>query len=245
MIFLLESGNSDLKIESFLWQDLLNASGYNYNVLTSIDDISKFLSDDKIIPLGTIPFTNAVLSAKYNIPSMHPVEIPPSLRIPQLLGRQYNIVTFQDIPHNGEYFIKDASELKQFSCFGNYYDVADKCNPNHLFVVSEVLDIITEYRAYIINGEVYAVEYYNGDPCVLPDMNKITTANMLYGMAPDYPRSYTIDVAVTKNGTFVIEVHPVLFSVGIYTTVLSRSFLQGYVDSLDYILKHNTPVQIS
>jgi hypothetical protein len=104
------------------------------------------------------------------------------------------------------------------------------------------MDIIAEYRVYFLRSEVYAIEYYNGNPLCFPDRNTIMSANMRYAREKDYPGSYTMDVMVTKDGTFLTEIHPVLFSCGLYTTVLGVDFLNGYIDGLHYILNHNTPV---
>lgn len=245
-MFLIQSDCKDLSVEKVLWTELCEAANAEYKVIPSDADISGFLNNRILVPLGEIGFTNRILKAKYGINQMNPVEAPKCLRTPFFLGRAYNITPFDKVPQSGSYFLKDASELKRLTCFGNKNTlIAEHADPNHNFVVSEVIDILAEYRVYIVHGDIYAIEYYNGDPCIFPDVKKIQQANLLYSAQPDYPKSYTIDVAVTEDGTFIVEVQPVLLSVGLYTTMLSTSFLRGYEDAIDYLTKYNSLAEIS
>lgn len=247
MLFLIESHNPGLKTEVFLWENLLTEKYCPYKFKKcATHQIAELLMknpNERIIPLGSIPFTNRFFQLAHNISQMNPIEIPPILRTPYFLGREYRIVPFEKIPKIGHYFIKDASEFKKMHYLGEIenFDLIN-CNPNHLYVVSEVLDVVSEYRVYFIQGEVYAIEYYNGNPLVFPDIKVISTANLLYSTQSDYPSSYTMDVMVTKDGTFLTEIHPVLFACGLYTTVLSQNFLHGYIDGANYVLNHNTSV---
>jgi hypothetical protein len=175
---------------------------------------------------------------------MHPIEIPPVLRTDEFLKRKYSIVKGSELPKQGYFFIKNASKLKEFSYTG-YIELLDKkindINPEDFYQVSEVVNILSEYRVYVINKKIYAIAYYNGNPCIFPDINLIQKANLIYSIQPDYPNSYTMDVMINEKGTSIIEIHP-LFSCGIYQTVIGEDFLYGYKDSLDYIINHNTKI---
>lgn len=209
---------------------------------------------ENAIPIGTIDFITAWLNIFTNIKQENPIEIPPCLRTEEFLKRKYSIVTKDDIPTKGHYFIKDASQLKVFSYSGNlewffhdkiwetskHFDTSIRLNPNHLFQVSEIVDIWSEYRVYIIAGEIYAIANYNGNPGIFPDVSLIKKANNIYSLQPDYPKSYTMDVMVTAKGTSIIECH-ILLSTGLYHALWDNNLAYGYRDAINYLLKHNTP----
>ena len=113
----------------------------------------------------------------------------------------------------------------------------------HLYQVSEILNVQSEYRVYIIDGEIENVCNYNGDPLVLPDVNFIKKANAIYSIQPDYPKSYTIDVMVSDKGTSIMEIHPFI-SVGLYSTLWGSNLLQAYIDGINYVRKYNTKIII-
>ena len=246
MTFLLQVNNPEMKIELFLWNDLLEEKTcpHDYEECR-YEELPQYVQShnaESIVPMGSIAFTNLFFRLVYGITQMNPVEIPPCLRTDKYLGREYQILHRNMLPTAGTYFIKDATAFKAFS----YLGPVEKLNTSELtasaYVVSQPMDIIAEYRVYFLHSEVYAIEYYNGNPLCFPDRSIIMSANMRYAKEKDYPGSYTMDVMVTKDGTFLTEIHPVLFSCGLYTTVLGVDFLNGYIDGLHYILKHNTPV---
>ena len=110
-----------------------------------------------------------------------------------------------------------------------------------MFQVSELVDILSEYRVYIIDGQIENVCNYNGSPLIFPDMELVSKANSIYMTKPDYPRSLTIDVMVTERGTSLIEIHPFI-SVGLYSTLWSDRLLNAYVDGIRYVLEHNSKI---
>lgn len=246
MTFLLQANNPDMKIELFLWRDLLEEKScpHDFDECT-YEALPEYIAGHdvkKLVPMGSIAFTNLFFKLAYNIEQMNPVEIPMCLREQKYLGREYHIVPRDQLPKAGTYFIKDASNFKSFLYMGDiqHLDVASLMAST--YVVSQPVDILAEYRVYFLRGEVYAIEYYNGNPLCFPDRNTIMNANMRYSREKDYPGSYTMDIMVTRDGTFITEIHPVLFACGLYTTVIGTDFLNGYIDGLHYILKHNTHV---
>ena len=260
MFLLQKDSNNLLPIEYAIWKELLDFSKTKYielstnelSLLTKENLLLKYNTPfERCIPLGTIEFTNLFFKTFYNIEKMNPIEVPNCLRTEEFLKRKYSIVKGTDIPTEGRFFIKNVSDLKSFTFSGDInYFLNEKNNlpqidKNKFYQVSEIIDIISEYRIYVISGKIYAIAYYDGDPCVFPDINLINKANIIYSFEKDYPHSYTMDIAITPEGTCILEVHP-LFSCGIYQTVLGTGFLQGYKDSKEYILKHNTaPIEFS
>lgn len=200
------------------------------------------------IPLGTIDFVTAYLNIFCGIEKMNPIEVPQCLRTEEFLKRKYSIVYGKDLPKDGSCFVKNVSTLKEFTFTGsieNMYKTSDfvsgkiSIKNNDLYQVSELLNIQSEYRVYIINGKIYAVAYYDGDATLFPDIKLIQKANLIYSIQKDYPKSYTMDVAICDKGTAILECHP-LFSCGIYQTVLGTDFLYGYQDSMNYLKYYNT-----
>lgn len=80
-------------------------------------------------------------------------------------------------------------------------------------IVQEYIEMLSEYRFYILNKEIIGVGFYNGNPVFMPDTSIVT--NAIYSFI-NSPIAYSIDVAVTNNNdTIVIEVNDA-FSLGFY-----------------------------
>lgn len=210
----------------------------------------------KSIPIGSINFVSTWLKVFYNIDKENPIEIPPILRTDEFLKRKYSIVTADKLPRTGRYFIKDVSKLKEFTYSGDLeyflfdemfepakspYDTSLRINPDHLFQVSEIVNILSEYRVYIIDGKIENIANYNGDVTLFPDVELIKKANDLYSTQPDYPKSYSMDLMITPRGTAITEIHNYT-SLGHYSTLFGDNLLYAYRDGIDYLLKHNTPI---
>lgn len=207
------------------------------------------------IPLGTIEFTQNYFKIFYGIEKENPIEIPPILRTEEFLKRKYSIVSSDKIPKDGYFFIKDVSQLKVFSYTGDmglfmYDEIFDKpkkndyslhLNKEHLYQVSEVVKILSEYRIFVINNEIYSINNYDGNVCLFPDIQLIKKAILLWSTQNDCPNSYSLDVAITLRGTIILECH-ILFSTGIYSTVQGTKLLWGYQDAKDYLVNYNTQI---
>lgn len=207
------------------------------------------------IPLGTIEFTQNYFKIFYGIEKENPIEIPSILRTEEFLKRKYSIISSDKIPKNGYFFIKDVSQLKVFSYTGDmglfmYDEIFDKpkkndyslhLNKKHLYQVSEVVKILSEYRIFVINNEIYSINNYDGDVRLFPDIKLIEKAILLWSTQKNCPKSYSLDVAITPRGTIILECH-ILFSTGIYSTVQGTKFLWGYQDAKDYLVNYNTQI---
>ena len=144
---------------------------------------------------------------------------------------------FSGIVNGERFFRKDI-----WNSFPKENDPAFYLNPNHLYQVSEVVDIWSEYRVYVQDNKVEAIANYNGDPTIMPDINIIKKMVLLYSMQNDCPMAYTLDVAINEKGTFLLEVHPWI-SVGLYNSLWSYKLLYAYRDGIDYVLKFNTKIE--
>jgi hypothetical protein len=248
MLFILQKvkETDPMYMDQMVLKNLIMHSHHSYQEMWISDfyDFEQYLMDkgsypneyQRAMPLGSIEFVNLYLNVFYNT-RMNPIEIPEVLRNNEFLKREYKIVSYDDIPDTGKYFIKDVSVLKGPVHIGNRnnFNELDEKYKNDMYQVSEIIDIKSEYRVYFVDGKIYTIANYNGDPTIFPDIGLIQKANYIYSRNKNYPGSYTMDVAITDKGTCIIECH-VLFSCGLYTTVLGSGFLEGYIDSLKYIL---------
>ena len=58
-----------------------------------------------------------------------------------------------------------------------------------------------------------------------------------YSKAEDRPKSYTMDIMVTNEGTALLEIHTFV-SVGLYSTLWDETLLGAYKDGIDYCIKY-------
>ena len=191
------------------------------------------------IPIGTLEFVRAWLKKYHNISEMKPIEVPEVLREEKYLGRSYDIVSFEDLELKGYKFIKDIDKLKQFSFTGDLGNL-DK-NDESIFIsknylISNVVDIMSEYRVFVSDMSIKAIQFYDGDCTVFPNVSLLCEMIGKYYLVQDRPKSYTMDIAVLKNGrTIILEVHPVV-SVGTYG-YSSPELLNMYKNGIEYYCK--------
>lgn len=261
MLFLVQK-DSVYDVDKSIFLSILHENRFvhSYKELTlqELKDLELSENYKNALPFGNIDFVTLYLNKYHNIEQMNPIEIPDSLRTYEFLKRDYRVVKGEEVPKSGYYFIKDASQLKHFSFSGdmlyfnteeiwkekqNFFDTTLRLDKNHYFVVSEHVNILSEYRVYILDGEIANISLYDGDATVLPDVNLIKKANLIYSTQKDYPKSYTMDVMVTNRGTAIIECH-ILFSTGLYTTNFNDNLLYGYRDALNYLLNYNTKIKV-
>lgn len=212
-----------------------------------------------MIPIGTIEFVSLYINKVYGIERENPIEIPECLRMEAFLKRSYSILEYKDIPKIGNYFIKDATQLKKFSYTGEIENIHKcfnddtnevipgaklKLSKDHLYQVSEIVDILSEYRVYVLQGNIEAIVNYQGSPLVVPDTELIKDACDIYNESGKAPKSYTMDIMVTDRGTSLIEIHN-FTSVGLYTTLLSNRLMQAYADGIDYLINCNYTIEKS
>ena len=178
--------------------------------------------DADCIPVGDIPFIAGWLWANYK-KKMEPIEVPECLRKREFLKRGYCFVEKKDLPFGSrqKYFIKNVSGLKVFNSAlydGNVpgWDVL----PAGKYLISEWLNILSEFRVLVFHDKVISVKPYQGMPLVFPDADKIKKMVNTYKDDPGRPGAYTMDIAVSKDKdglihTVLIEIHPFV-SCGLY-----------------------------
>jgi hypothetical protein len=109
----------------------------------------------------------------------------------------------------------------------------------HLYQVSSLLPIKTEYRVYVIGHDIVAITAYEGSPTNLPDIELLQQAIELIKFNEKELRSYTIDLAVGNFGTAILEIHN-FTSVGLYHALWGSDLLYAYVDGINYLKNDNS-----
>ena len=222
MKFLLQTMYGKINdVEVFNARDLIqNSRTLNSYLLMDYTELKKNNNDySDWIPIGTLEFVRTWLKKYKGIEEMKPIEVPEILREEKYLGRSYDIVSFEDLELKGYKFIKDIDKLKQFSFTGDLGNL-DK-NDESIFIsqnylISNVVDIMSEYRVFVSDMSIKAIQFYDGDCTVFPNVSLLREMVGKYYLVQDRPKSYTMDIAVLKNGrTIILEVHPVV-SVGTY-----------------------------
>ena len=220
--------------------------------LKTADDFDERYQD--AIPIGTVQFVEKYLQVFKGIERDNAIEVPPVLRTDEFLKRKYSIVPRDYIPRQGYYFIKDATQQKVFSYKGELeyylhdemfqpktseYDTFVRLNPTHLYQVSEVVNVLAEYRVYVLYREINGMCIFAGNPLLFPDADLIRKAVRLINQQPDSPKSYSLDLMITPRGTAITEVHNFL-SIGLYTVDWDEDLLYAFRDRMNYIIQHNT-----
>lgn len=220
--------------------------------LKKADDFDPKLKD--AIAIGEIRFVEKFLKIFHGIDYEISIEIPPCLRQDRFLKRKYSIVPAWNLPRKGNYFLKDATKQKAFSYKGelsyflddemfkpkeSVFDASVRIDNEHLYQVSEVVQVLAEYRVYVLDGNVETISHFAGNPYKLPDIELIKEAVEIYGKELDCPGSYSLDIMITPRGTAITEIHNFM-CLGLYNVIWNEDLLYAYRDGWEYVLKYNT-----
>lgn len=256
MYFLLQYNDREFKdVEMHIVKNLLDEKSriHDYKCLT-YDEIESVLEDMSIpikeaVPIGSIKFVQKFLRDVHGIDNMNCIEVPDELRKPEYLKRGYSILKREDLPSSGYYFLKYASKLKDFSYLGNIEFLPSEDLGNNepylkdgLYVLSEAVEILSEYRCFIFEDVIEGIQFYDGDCTVMPTKEDIQLLKKMveaYKSNESRPRAYTLDVAIIKDrGLAVIECHPHV-SIGLYG-FNTGSLLYNYVYGFDWYISSNS-----
>ncbi len=177
------------------------------------ENINGFVRNYKCIPVGDIAFIKNALEVTTGSNKMNPLEVPKELY--SFLQREYKIIPGKEIKNDiltsDKYFIKDATELKTYNNLLNPYSAKYEIDINHNFVVTEMVNFLSEFRVFIYNDKIQSIQHYLGDPLIFPDSNIIKKCIKAYSKVK-HPKSYTLDIGIRMYEenliTEPIEVHP-------------------------------------
>jgi hypothetical protein len=189
-------------IEAINYHRWLSAQGIGYRTTDSIDEIIT----REVVPVGAVEFVLAYLK-RYRV-TVKPKNVPEYLF--SFAGRSIKNGTKKDI-RVGD-FIKSNDYIKyKYNGIAESFDI-----PEGNYQISSQIEIESEWRVFIFNGNVVGVHFYSGDFFKFPDkrtIDRVIAACSVNGKK--IPPAYTLDIGVNGEGTFLIEMHD-FFSCGLY-----------------------------
>lgn len=212
MKFLIQTING--KVKHDFSSTLIEACDYNNWYTNSCDYKTSFTELQELeyapgfIPVGSVEFVTKYLSFYNKTPK--PVNIPKELIYKHYLGRDISFGNKHDI-NKFPVFVKSDTSIKKFTEIISSASILDQV-PDDKYLISEIIEIDSEWRAFVYKRKLVGLQNYSGDFTVFPDVNKINEMTKEYSSSPV---AYTLDVLVNKDGTFLIEVHD-FFSCGLY-----------------------------
>lgn len=210
--FLIQTVNGEIKhdfcfhlLEAIRYHNwFYNQTVYEYILSDEIID------SNNLIPVGSLEFVFEYLDKNFRIfkERIYPINVPVELRQPEFLRRNMFIADSKDITLSKPMFVKSATQYKSFT------EIVSKTEqiPRGKYVVSDEIEIDSEWRVFVHNRELVGLKHYLGDFTLFPDVSFIKKAIDTY---KDCPPAYTLDIGINKDGCFVIEVHPFI-SCGLY-----------------------------
>jgi len=249
--FLVQLSNGQIKNdfawhlrESIIYQNWFNGEDvyeikyYNYPTLFSMECTKNQYKD--CIPVGSLEFIFEYTKLFYNKErkDYRPINIPYILMEDEYLKRccyYTNIKTLRyDENCEDTLFIKSASEYKKFAEIMKEKDICKL--PDDYYLISEVVDIKSEWRCFVFNNELVGVQNYGGNFTLFPDI-ELVKYMIRYYKYNGAPGAYTLDIAINDKGTFLIEIHPYV-SCGNYGFSDYRIIPQMFVTAWNYFINN-------
>jgi hypothetical protein len=207
--------------------------------------IEKTSFDKNDIIVGSVEATKAFWSAVG-------IEVPKYIGYPKSLGSFYGRkiykgkfgdIKLDDLP----IFIKPSDGVKEFTGFvlekistlrdiNLYYP---EVNSDTEIYISEVVDIISEYRCFVHKNKLVGIKHYDGDFTKFPNISIIES--MIDKYKNDSPISYTLDVGIisktntTNYETILIEIND-FWAIGGYG-LDGKTYVRMLIDRFQEIKK--------
>jgi hypothetical protein len=215
-----------IKFEEWLQQQKV----YDYDFL-NCETLDMKLGND-CIPVGSVEFVLSFFKNSFEINNIIPVNIPKELDgfTNRKIERIKNISSLEtDCPK----FIKSMTGIKKYSSIINEYGLSKF--PEDDYLVSEMIDIASEWRCFVYNGVLLDSKCYSfyKSPFIVPNINVINNIIKKY---KNCPKAYTLDVCVGIDGkTSILEVHN-FFSCGLYGFNDYSNYLKMLIDGIKWEL---------
>lgn len=161
------------------------------------------------IVVGFIEDTNKYLQ-KLGLPPKQAINIPEELNMDFYLQRKIwkmSLEHLEDLhPSEWPLFIKPDGRAKEFIAgvvkdYNTSKLYFNELAPNTKLLCSEVVDFVSEYRTYIINGQIKGIKHYLGDYFIYPDPIIVKECVKVYKSAP---AGYSMDFGILSNGKTVL-----------------------------------------
>lgn len=198
------------------------------------EDIDEVPPSPWNIVVGSLRNTDRYFQ-KLGIPPKNNLNIPEELLL--YAGRKIEYMSIGDFKKDTRepIFVKPNGRAKAFvggvlsNCSSKewlFHGVPD----DEECLLSEVVEFVSEYRGYVIRGELKGIKHYRGDFKIFPDMKIVDEMVSTYKSSPS---GYSLDVGVTDDGrTLLVECNDG-FSLGnyglehsLYTSLLTTRWLE-------------------
>jgi hypothetical protein len=199
---------------------LLGFREKGYEIITfEYPEIDELPLDDESIVCGGIP---VVLRALKRL-GITPPELPSiPLQITDFAARKISTATLGEVrlwvnagqsifikPLPGDRKLFPGKPLKEFRDLISTRHLPDE----QIVVTSEIVEFHSEYRAFVMDGEILGIHYYKGNIRLFPDFTVIDRAIAAYTSAP---AAYAIDFGIVADGrTLLVETNEA-YSLGCY-----------------------------
>lgn len=213
MIFLVMHG-------SLLWEtnklkQYLRDKGYAYSIVTTGEVLHGRVTIDPAKDMCIGP-----VETLHHIWSKNNIRIPDSNHYPEELNRflyrGVRRIKLRDLPEDYRGFIKPV-QLKLFdgTLINSNADLFDfRVYPSETEVyISDRVNFVTEWRYYIVDGELKACGNYLGDESVEPDIQKVKAA---VDVLKNRCRNYCLDFGVLDSGETALVEWTDGYSIGWY-----------------------------
>jgi len=202
------------------------------NFRCNFSDLSKFAEEgDTFIPIGSVEFVHKAMKIQTGNNRYEPnqINIPSELMTSEFCGRKcFNIIN-EEFTNKTDcsVFYKSLSKVK---------GEKGVLKPNETlkegsWFISELVEFYAEYRGFVLDGRLLDIRLYLGDYRKSIDFAKIDKMINKYGN-----KTYTIDVGIIGNDTFLIEIHR-FYSCGLYGFCTNNKLLtmleRGYSELLE------------
>ena len=160
-------------------------------------------------PVGSIEFCN-----KHGINTI-PRNIPISLK-EYAVGTVTNDITDRMLDGINKWHVKSNSVIKHpDNGIYSIHNLPPFINYQAVEFIEDGFE--SEYRVFVLDGNIVDIQNYAGDLWTLPD--KYTVEKMIYQFehtkGESVPPAYTLDVGVYLNKTYIVELHD-FYSCGTY-----------------------------
>lgn len=152
-----------------------NSAIYMFSELSNLENIYKLCFD--YVPVGTIEFVHEFMRLLYGEQAIpKPLNIPDILTDRELTNRVVFNVEIKDLETafnmlGNHVFLKSNDFIKLLEN-GIYHEYNPFLFKGLNYMVSEVIDIESEYRCFVYKNELVGLQNYSGDFTIFPNIEK-------------------------------------------------------------------------
>ena len=198
------------------------------------DTINSSNTDEDYIPVGSLDeFVYEYMEERHNIDSdeIEPINIPNELKKDKFLKRDIEGRVYKSsVSPGAQTFVKSSTDYLGYSGIISNTEYI----PEDRYLVSDVIEIQSEWRAFVYHQDILDLRNYRKDFRLFPNIEKIEEMVALYDTSPS---AYTLDVAINEDGeTVLVEVHPFV-SCGLYGFYNYKKLPEMMIEGFNWMLE--------